>query len=52
MDPNRVRVLKTKIDRIYLVLIANETITKEQLLKHKIELNKILDDVLNTVVVR
>ena len=52
MDPNRVRVLRTKIDRIYLALIANETITKEQLLKHKIELNKILDDVLNTIVVR
>jgi hypothetical protein len=28
MDPNRVRVLKTKIDRIYLALISNETITK------------------------
>lgn len=40
------RVLKTKIDKSYLKLIGKEAITKEEILRHKIEVNKILDEVL------
>jgi hypothetical protein len=39
-------VLKTRIDKVYIPMIAKASITKEELMKQKIEINKILDEVI------
>lgn len=43
-DPHKMRVLKTKIDKSYLSILGKPTISKDEIFKHKIEINKFLDE--------
>ena len=40
MDASKLRVIKTRIDKVYIPLITKTRITKDELMKLKIEINK------------
>jgi hypothetical protein len=46
LDASKLRVLKTRIDKVYIPMIGKGSISKEELMKQKIEINKILDEVI------
>ncbi len=40
--------MKTRIDKSYLQLLGKQQITKEDIFKQKIDVNRILDEVVNS----
>lgn len=45
LSTKNARALKTRIDKSYLAILRKHQVTKDEIFKHKLEVNKIIDEI-------